>query len=510
MEKKLIAARDRETEVTVEVHGWVDSQEIRGQYIEYKKSIFIIWNYWRRFGVRAVFRKVRSRFAERTRNLRVYGVGFGMLVDAPVGFESFLGRHVLFFAPNHSLTASLVVVDVGGVLFIDLSGKSTQVSSDSEITSLEELEEFSGWCRYSGSPYPEEKVQSVLRKFEPLVKSEIKDCDRDSKTNLDFEPATATKEEGTRKASKALNAVLFGLGNYAKTIIIPNIRKHIVLERVHEIDIDQIAFASTFKGVSLDTSDCYRPNSGPYAVWFIAGYHHTHAQLAVDALKQGAVAVIEKPLATTKTDHVCFLEALKKVDKGRFYMCFQKRYSDLHKYVLRDLEIAGEEVVDMHCIVFEIPLPQLHWYNWPNSGSRLISNGCHWIDYFLCLNNYSGVVDKNVWKGRGADVFVHLKLENGACFSMVLTDKGSARLGVREHIELRAGGLTVKIDDASIYESENGRRVVRRVRVNPLKAYSNMYRTISQEISAGGDGDSQRSLYSSLVTLELEEVLGEN
>jgi hypothetical protein len=172
---------------------------------------------------------------------------------------------------------------------------------------------------------------------------------------------------------------------------------------------------------------------------------------------------------------------------------------------MEDLGVLPGAPIDMHCVVYEIPLPSLHWYNWPNSGSRLISNGCHWLDYFMFINDYCDVVEYRKWQPRGEDVVAQVKLINGAYFSMTLTDTGSQRLGVRDYIELRHGGVTITMIDAARYSAENRNRVFRKENVNPLNAYQRMYRKISREIACGGKGDDLISLRSSELTLMLEE-----
>ena len=97
-----------------------------------------------------------------------------------------------------------------------------------------------------------------------------------------------------------------------------------------------------------------------------------------------------------------------------------------------------------------------HWYNWPNSGSRLVSNGCHWLDYFMFLNSYSAVVDiKNGFRRDDTITGVQVKLENGAYFSMSLTDNGSQRLGVRDYIELERQEKTFTMIDGDRYSAED-------------------------------------------------------
>jgi hypothetical protein len=161
----------------------------------------------------------------------------------------------------------------------------------------------------------------------------------------------------------------------------------------------------------------------------------------------------------------------------------------------------------MHCLVYEIPVPALHWYNWPNSGSRVVSNGCHWLDYFLYMNDYSPVTGLEVWPLRGSDLAAYVRLDNGAQMTMSLTDTGSCRLGVREVVDLRAGDVTVRMIDATYYEAENGVRVLRRRRVNPMDAYRLMYESICRRIAAGRQGDPLESLRSSKLMLDLDDEL---
>lgn len=301
------------------------------------------------------------------------------------------------------------------------------------------------------------------------------------------------------------SAVLFGFGNYAKTLIVPYIRRHLDLRCVHELDPDQLRAARRW-GVALDTSPEPRETEA-YDAWFIAGYHHTHAPLAEKALRTGAYAVVEKPLATTWSQYESLRRVVEALDKRRLFVCFQKRYSKLNEWAFRDLGVRRGDPVDMHCIVYEIPLPRRHWYNWPNSGSRIVSNGCHWLDYFLFMNGYCAVEDAGVWPSRGRDVVIFARLENGATLAMSLTDTGSARLGVREVIELRAGNVTVRIDDGAFYFSESTTRVLRRKRINPMTAYRRMYDAICQRIASGEDGDELETLRSTELMLRLEDEL---
>src|SRR5690606_15551503 len=98
------------------------------------------------------------------------------------------------------------------------------------------------------------------------------------------------------------------------------------------------------------------------------------------------------------------------------------------------------EPVSCHCIVYEEPLPPRHWYRWPASRGRLVSNGCHWIDHFLFLNNFAPVADRDVFVFADGTVNCSLVLANGASFSMLLTGRGAGRAGMQNYIEIRTTG----------------------------------------------------------------------
>jgi predicted dehydrogenase len=150
----------------------------------------------------------------------------------------------------------------------------------------------------------------------------------------------------------------------------------------------------------------------------------------------------------------------------------------------------------------------MHWYRWPNSKSRLISNGCHWIDHFLFLNDYSEVVSMKVGVAPDGTINCSATLENGAYFTMVLTDVGSQRIGLQDYVELRAGAVTVKVVNNSQYFSEDRIRVLRRTKVNKTLPYKLMYRSIAAKIADDEAGDSLTSVrVSSGLILGLERLL---
>lgn len=487
----------------IAIEGWHPLCRVENQFIERPRSVRMVWQYLKRVGLVAVWRKIRSRLAESARNRKASAVGSGVVLEAPGGAAWRPGDRVVFFAPNHPDGRQRVCVDERFVVSAAQLG-AVQDETTESVEMPPELVAYVGWSIFSGVEVDRQQVSRGLQRLAGLP---VLNQGETGARMLSDAPVVERIGESRRQGgADRPSAVLFGLGNYAKTQIVPHIRRQLDLSCVHEVDPDQLRAAAGWGSVALDTSPDLREGER-YDAWFIAGYHHMHAMLAVQALRDQAYAVVEKPLATTWQQYGALRAAAESAVERRLFACFHKRYSRLNGWAAMDLGVAPGEPVDMHCLVYEIPLPRLHWYNWPNSGSRLVSNGCHWLDYFLFMNDYCQVDEAGLWPARSSDLAAFVRLENGATLMMSLTDTGSARLGVRDLIELRASDVTVRMTDAAVYEAENTARVLRRRRINPMDAYRRMYSAICRRISEGGHGDDLKTLRSTELMLCLEDEL---
>ncbi len=494
--------------VRIRVTGWKPLCAVEDQYIERPRSLRLLWAYLRHVGPVTVVRKVLSRRAERVRNRKVVAVGAGIVLATGRKGAFRSGDRVVFLAPNHP-QAPIRNLIVNDYRFVRPLTWLQQVMSDpgAQLADPEEsVEPWKGWVPFSGVPTDEASIDETFQALAPCLRRLAANPREESVAAVSNSDAGITERiEGESSPESGVTAVIFGLGNYAKTQIVPIVKREMGLTCIHEIDPDQFVTAS-MKRTSLDSSPLPRADEH-YDAWFISGYHHTHAPLAIEALERGAYAVVEKPVATTSGDFERLVAVLQESKESRLFTCFQKRYSKLHEWACVDLGCGRGEPVDMIASIFEIPLPRAHWYNWPVSGSRMISNGCHWLDYFMCVNGYAEVANAEIEPMRGGDLLAVVRLENDARLALYLTDTGSARLGVRELIELRHGHTTARIIDARSYEAENTSRQLRCRNVNPVAAYNRMYREICRRIRAGESGDSRESLRSTALMLRLEEQL---
>lgn len=488
-------------DLRIEVVGWRKLAPVSDLYFERERRLGVVLNYLREIGPRGVVRRVRSRQAERLRNEKFVSCGIGQVVNGP---------SVAFVATSHPSCVDRVTVPKQLAFPLE---RELETAVPTEVGAVRYVDaydpdpiwdELAGWSPFAGTTLGDELVaRARTRTIDLLASTGWAEAVR-----LPTEKgAWQARQERVAepRSGRPPRATLFGLGNYAKTTILPNVKDLIEVDEIHEVDPLQVGPAPT-NDVTWSTSPLPESRSG-HEAFLIAGYHHSHAPLAAAALHSGAAAVVEKPLAVTRRDLDTLLAAVRATG-GSLFACFHKRYSSLNRMVREDLGLGDGAAVDYHCIVFEERLPRRHWYRWPASGTRVVSNGCHWTDHFLFLNDFSPTKNFSIVRAGNGAVNATVELENGALFTMLLTDTGSPRVGVRDHVELRRGDRTVVMQDGSRYVAEDSRKVFRRTRINKLSAYRDMYRAIAAAVKDRTDGDSVESIEATAaLTLALEEEM---
>jgi predicted dehydrogenase len=502
----------RQDAVRVAVSAIVNLERIAGLYFEPSASLRLLWNYVRSAGLLEVIRKVRSRRGERGRNQKFVSCGLGTLLEAPPSLAALLQEPVVFLATAHPACAERLVIDAALVRAApaELRVPATDRRQVLHLPAHGDAEPWwrpvAGWTRDAGTAIDPATAGPLLDcAVHTLGQAQLERARRlapaeDQRISTERRPIRTQPARGGKPA-----VAIVGFGNYAKTMIVPNIRHHLDVRVVHELDPTQVS-PGTLTDCTVSSAPEVAPEP-PVTAVIAAGFHHTHAATATAALRQGRYAVSEKPLATTWEQLGELAAAVR--EHGKYFAGFQRRYLAFNGWVETDLGVRPGDPVSYHCIVYEVPLPARHWYRWPASGSRLLSNGCHWIDHFLFLNRFASPVAAAVFTSGDEAVNVSVSLENGALFTMALTDRGSPRIGLRDYVELRAGRATVRILDAAEYEAESPTAVRRRVRHHKYDGHRRMYRTIARKIAGGAAGDPPEwTLRSAELVLRLEDELG--
>lgn len=480
--------------VRIAVHRWVRIAPVTGLYFQ-GYGAAKVWNSLQAFGVRETLRKVRSRRRESVRNVKCVALGQGVVTETAPGVRFPAGTAVRFVAPAHPTCVDEVCLSSGLVAEAPGGGDPDRVITWERHVLPERAQAVAGWSPESGLPLPTAEVEALLSQAGAVLEQVPGDA-----LSLPREKATHPASRPSSPSGK-VDAVLFGYGQYAKVMILGRLPTAVSLRCCHEIDPTQVGDVGRYPW-EVRTSPLPEPDER-YALWFVAGYHHTHAPVAMHALAQGAAVVVEKPLATAHADLDRVLAAMPG---GRLFTAYQRRYSPFNGILRRDLAAGEGDAISMRAVVYEVPLPPRHWYRWPASRGRIVCNGCHWIDYFLFLNGWSRPTLLRAEKRANGDVVAQADLENGASLSLIITEHGSARLGVRDIVHLTHGDRTVVITDQMHYAAESSSRRLRRARTSLSRLYGDMYTQIVAAILAGAPGDSVRSAeVSARAVLDLQD-----
>lgn len=499
-------------EVRIKVNEWYLLEKIDDQYINQERSIKRIFNYIRKIGLFNTLLKIFSRESEKNRDKKFFSFGYGVVIDSLCDRYS-KNSMIAFLATNHPEMVDVITINGDLVRFTNDTSLEIEKLKYFDLRRLGLFKKYNfdnlvGYSIYSGRYINPDIVENIFKELTEdihiLKKQNIPDLifdinDREiitSKSNI------VNSTSNTNK----VYAILFGFGQYAKTIVIPNL-SNISVKQINEVDPLQLPLKLKSK-YSYSTAESFNNIDIDAQIVIIAGFHHTHAELLEKALIRGMFAIVEKPLCVDINQFYRIKDIIVSNPK-KVFLCFHKRYHVFNEYIFKDMGIQNNTPINYHCIIYEIPLPNNHWYNWPNSHSRIISNGCHWIDHFIFLNNFADIktYDLNLSQSiKTINVFI--ELSTGATFTMVLTEEGSSRLGVREIIELRANSKTVTIADDK-YKSEDNLNIIREKRINPLQVYSRMYKEIYRKIESNVDGENLKSIKSSELSIKLDQLFYE-
>ncbi len=306
-------------------------------------------------------------------------------------------------------------------------------------------------------------------------------------------PAPSSVVLGGRRATArrdgTLGASFLGAGNFARAILIPGVvrDRRVVLRGI--VDRNPALAMRTAQAVSAAyaSTDCQEvlADDGTDAV-FIVTSHASHADLAVKALESGKKVFLEKPPAVNRAQLELLVRSLKETG-GFLAVGYNRRYADHTKRALEAIrEEDGPTVVN--CSVRLWPLPQGHWYYWPDQGGRIIANACHWIDLGYVFVGRQALSDCLVATSHGGrydeDLALVFTFPDGSLVTISLTPRGNTFLGGKEVIEIERGTVSVLIDDYSESVVYAGRRT-RRLKSKRDRGHSALLRQVLDAMLKG-------------------------
>jgi predicted dehydrogenase len=275
-------------------------------------------------------------------------------------------------------------------------------------------------------------------------------------------PADTVLRLKTAPDEAATQVAVLGGGDYTRTEIIPGLRRaKLGLYAVANREPQIAALVGREFGFTLATTDSERAIAelpAPGLVVVATG-HDSHARLACAAVKAGHRVFLEKPPTVTAED-VQQLAEMMRANPGTIEIGFNRRY---HPLVRKARAQIGKEhgPTSISCVVKELTFQEDHWYFWPNQGTRITGNLCHWIDLAVYLIDGDPLPISITLSPRmpgtelGSDEerVLTVTFEDGSLLTVLGTTRGDDIRGVQEFMDIRRGHTSITIDDLWKYRA---------------------------------------------------------
>lgn len=254
----------------------------------------------------------------------------------------------------------------------------------------------------------------------------------------------------TRKREDRVHVGFVGLGNYAKAVLLPAIRKVAAAELTRVatstgISANSAAEKYGFESFSTDGNEVI--DAPDLDLIFIATRHDSHADYATRALEAGKHVFVEKPLALD-------LEQLDRVSRaaansaGILMMGLNRRFAPSVGTAKAALSLAPGPKVMLYRVNAG-PVPADSWIRRDEGGGRIIGEMCHFVDLLMHLAG-SVPTEVHAIAAGGADdaVSVLMRFADGSTGNVVYSSLGDPSVP-KEYIEVFTGGTVVQIEDFS-------------------------------------------------------------
>ena len=295
-------------------------------------------------------------------------------------------------------------------------------------------------------------------------------------------------------ASTSPPLAILGAGDYVRIEVVPalgdaSLRREILADREPQIAA-LAARGLGFASATTDAEGAIDALEGRGLV-VVATAHDSHAALAARALDAGHRVFCEKPAVVTPGD-LDLLAAAAERNPGELEVGFNRRWNPLVERARAELA-AGSGPATIVATIREVDITPDHWYLWPNQGTRVAGNLCHWIDLALHLlgpgpEPSSISVSPRVSgepTGIDAERAFTIAFDDGSAVSLMPTARGDSVRGVQEAIEIRRGSLTLVLDDLWKLRGLRDGRPLRRRTLWRDKGHARMYEAALRRFERG-------------------------
>ncbi len=257
-----------------------------------------------------------------------------------------------------------------------------------------------------------------------------------------------TRRKEMARAPAGKGVAFIGLGNYAKGVLLPIVRKSpgVTLSTVVTatgMSADHSAAKFGFAAAATDPAAVLADTDT--GTVFIATRHDTHANLTAAALRAGKNVFCEKPLAIgwEELDEVA---AAAGAGPGVLTVGFNRRFAPLIVKAKAGLEPRSGPLVMLYRVNAGA-IPADTWIQRDEGGGRIVGEVCHFIDTLTFLAGSLPIEAHAVAARNHADaVSILLRFADGSTGTIVYSSLGVADVA-KEYVEVFAAGRVVQLDD---------------------------------------------------------------
>jgi len=244
---------------------------------------------------------------------------------------------------------------------------------------------------------------------------------------------------------------VIGAGNFVRTMLLPSLKGRIPFGTVVNntaLSANHVRDKFGFTNAATDPETALG-QAGDGAL-LIGTRNHLHAPMVIAALKTGRQVFVEKPLCLSAAELDEIDEAIAAHPQS-VQVGFNRRFAPASVELKRRLDsVPGPKSASFR--VFAGQLDAGHWYaNQDESGGRVISEGCHFLDYFCFLfgSRPVRVTAQGTWPAVGAlplpdSVAAQVEFADGSSGQLIYSAEGDTTYP-KEHCTVYGAGIVAEI-----------------------------------------------------------------
>jgi predicted dehydrogenase len=255
------------------------------------------------------------------------------------------------------------------------------------------------------------------------------------------------------KATTSGDVAIVGCGNFSFSTIAYYVTKKTDGKIKYVLDIDKSKSLSLAKRynvhcATVNFQDILADDS--IKLVYIASNHESHAEYAIDAIKNGKSVHIEKPHVVREEQMARLEQAMLANPNSKVFLGFNRPKSKLFKILSQEMDKQkGNSMLNWFVSGHEIE--DGHWYFSEEEGGRILGNLCHWSDLCIHLvgkeNVFPCVINPANCQDEKSNFSLTINFKDGSQAAITFSAKGHTFEGVREYLNVHKGDLLASLQD---------------------------------------------------------------